>query len=117
PPDAMVWLHAVGQVQELAAHCYCCCVPMVPFGVGRYRLPCGAPWQGSICFDLSCMDAIVELSLEDFPVAVEPSVTCKALNSHLQGTGLWFPVGIVGIGEQAGGCLGLRVVALGVLGV
>ncbi|XP_065516986.1 LOW QUALITY PROTEIN: probable D-lactate dehydrogenase, mitochondrial [Lathamus discolor] len=91
PPYAMVWPHVVGQVQELAAHCYCCCVPMVPFGIGRYRPPCGAPWQGSICFDLSCMDAL-ELSLEDFQVAVEPGVTCEALNSHLQSTGLWFPV-------------------------
>ncbi|XP_057257340.1 probable D-lactate dehydrogenase, mitochondrial [Pezoporus wallicus] len=49
------------------------------------------PHAGRICFDLSCMNAR-ELSFEDFPVAVEPGVTCKALNSHLQGTGLWFPV-------------------------
>uniref|UniRef100_A0A8C3JT22 D-lactate dehydrogenase (cytochrome) n=1 Tax=Calidris pygmaea TaxID=425635 RepID=A0A8C3JT22_9CHAR len=38
------------------------------------------------------MDAIAELSLEDFTVAVEPGVTRKALNRHLHGTGLWFPV-------------------------
>ncbi|XP_033929590.1 probable D-lactate dehydrogenase, mitochondrial [Melopsittacus undulatus] len=97
PPDAMVWPHAVGQVQELAVHCYCCCVPMVPFGIGTGAAgaacaqPLCAPWQSGICFDLTCIDAM-ELSLEDFLVAVEPGVTCKALNSHLQGTGLWFPV-------------------------
>ncbi|RLV62708.1 hypothetical protein DV515_00019027, partial [Chloebia gouldiae] len=49
--------------------------------------------QGGVCFDLSRMDAITELSLEDFSVAVEPGVTRKALNKHLRGTGLWFPVG------------------------
>ncbi|KAF1652791.1 putative D-lactate dehydrogenase, mitochondrial, partial [Eudyptes chrysocome] len=48
--------------------------------------------QGGICFDLSRMDTIAELSLEDFSVAVEPGVTRKALNSHLRDTGLWFPV-------------------------
>lgn len=65
------------------------------------------------------MDAILELSLEDFSVAVEPGVTRKALNSHLRGTGLWFPVGTVGTGEQPGGtATGLgTLVGLGVLGV
>ncbi|NXY35739.1 LDHD protein, partial [Pomatorhinus ruficollis] len=48
--------------------------------------------QGGVCFDLSRMDAITELSLEDFSVTVEPGVTRKALNKHLRGTGLWFPV-------------------------
>lgn len=30
----MVWPQAVGQVQELAALCHRCRVPMVPFGTG-----------------------------------------------------------------------------------
>lgn len=129
-----MWPQAVGQVQELAALCYRCRVPMVPFGTGtgleggvnavqvqappRHPLPgpcpralggqpCPAapvpPCQGGVCFDLSRMDAIAELSLEDFSVTVEPGVTRKALNSHLRGTGLWFPVGTVGTSEQPGG--------------
>lgn len=59
------------------------------------------------------MDAIAELSLEDFSVTVEPGVTRKALNKHLRGTGLWFPVGTVG----TRGVTGLRVTALKVLGM
>lgn len=69
--------------------------------------------QGGVCFDLSRMDAIAELSLEDFSVTVEPGVTRKALNKHLRGTGLWFPVGTVGMR----GVTGLRVTALEVLGM
>ncbi|XP_026712771.1 probable D-lactate dehydrogenase, mitochondrial [Athene cunicularia] len=92
PPDAVVWPQAVGQVQELAALCYRCRVPMVPFGTGTGLEGGVNAVQGGICFDLSRMDAIAELSLEDFSVAVEPGVTRKALNSHLRGTGLWFPV-------------------------
>ncbi|CAM9447912.1 unnamed protein product [Bubo scandiacus] len=92
PPDAVVWPQAVGQVQELAALCYRCRVPMVPFGTGTGLEGGVNAVQGGVCFDLSCMDAIAELSLEDFSVAVEPGVTRKALNSHLRGTGLWFPI-------------------------
>ena len=145
-----MWPRAVGQVQELAALCYRCRVPMVPFGTGTgleggvnavqvrapgppppgsacpaVPSPCGAPRQGGVCFDLSRMDAVAELSLEDFSVAVEPGVTRKALNSRLRGTGLWFPVGTVGSGARPGargrgaglGVLGTAggLVALGVL--
>ncbi|NXE26310.1 LDHD protein, partial [Ardeotis kori] len=92
PPDAVVWPQAVGQVQELAALCYRSRVPMVPFGTGTGLEGGVNAVQGGVCFDLSRMDAITELSLEDFSVVVEPGVTRKALNSHLRGTGLWFPV-------------------------
>uniref|UniRef100_A0A8C4UQ32 D-lactate dehydrogenase (cytochrome) n=1 Tax=Falco tinnunculus TaxID=100819 RepID=A0A8C4UQ32_FALTI len=92
PPDAVVWPRAVGQVQELAALCYRCRVPMVPFGTGTGLEGGVNAVQGGVCFDLSRMDAVAELSLEDFSVAVEPGVTRKALNSRLRGTGLWFPV-------------------------
>lgn len=63
--------------------------------------PCHAVLcQGGVCFDLSRMVAISELSVEDFSVAVEPGVTRKALNAHLRGTGLWFPVGTGGAGQR-----------------
>ncbi|XP_059337542.1 LOW QUALITY PROTEIN: probable D-lactate dehydrogenase, mitochondrial [Ammospiza nelsoni] len=92
PPDVVVWPQAVEQVQELAALCHRSRVPMVPFGTGTGLEGGVNAVQGGVCFDLSRMDAIAELSLEDFSVAVEPGVTHKALNKHLRGTGLWFPV-------------------------
>ncbi|XP_066860835.1 probable D-lactate dehydrogenase, mitochondrial isoform X2 [Anser cygnoides] len=92
PPDAVVWPQDVAQVQELAALCHRHRVPMVPFGTGTGLEGGVNAVQGGVCFDLSRMAAISELSLEDFSVAVEPGVTRKALNSHLRGTGLWFPV-------------------------
>ncbi|NXO32867.1 LDHD protein, partial [Cisticola juncidis] len=97
PPDVVVWPQAVGQVQELAALCHRRRVPMVPFGTGTGLEGGVNAVQGDVCFDLSRMDAIAELSLEDFSVTVEPGVTRKALNKHLRGTGLWFPVGTVGM--------------------
>ncbi|XP_039931583.1 probable D-lactate dehydrogenase, mitochondrial [Hirundo rustica] len=112
PPDVVVWPQAVGQVQELAALCHRGRVPMVPFGTGTGLEGGVNAVQGGVCFDLSRMDAIAELSLEDFSVTVEPGVTRKALNKHLRGTGLWFPVGTVG-----GGVMGLGVTALERLGL
>ncbi|KAL2300280.1 hypothetical protein Nmel_012251 [Mimus melanotis] len=108
PPDVVVWPQAVGHVQELAALCHRCRVPMVPFGTGTGLEGGVNAVQGGVCFDLSRMDAIAELSLEDFSVTVEPGVTRKALNKHLRGTGLWFPVGTVGMK----GVMGLGVTAL-----
>ncbi|XP_049720913.1 probable D-lactate dehydrogenase, mitochondrial isoform X4 [Elephas maximus indicus] len=49
--------------------------------------------QGGVCINLTHMDRILELNLEDFSVVVEPGVTRKALNTHLRDSGLWFPVG------------------------
>ncbi|XP_071613197.1 probable D-lactate dehydrogenase, mitochondrial isoform X2 [Heliangelus exortis] len=92
PPDAVVWPQSVGQVQELAELCHRHRVPMVPFGTGTGLEGGVNAVQGGVSFDLSRMDAITELSLEDFSVMVEPGVTRKALNNHLRGTGLWFPV-------------------------
>ncbi|XP_052541254.1 probable D-lactate dehydrogenase, mitochondrial isoform X1 [Tympanuchus pallidicinctus] len=92
PPDAVVWPRDVEQLQEMVALCYQHRVPMVPFGTGTGLEGGVNAVQGGVCFDLSRMVAISELSVEDFSVAVEPGVTRKALNAHLRGTGLWFPV-------------------------
>uniref|UniRef100_A0A8C6Z3E9 D-lactate dehydrogenase (cytochrome) n=1 Tax=Nothoprocta perdicaria TaxID=30464 RepID=A0A8C6Z3E9_NOTPE len=92
PPDVVVWPQDVHQVQELAALCYRHDVPMVPFGTGTGLEGGVSAVQGGVCFDLSRMDRISELRVEDFTVAVEPGVTRKALNSYLHSSGLWFPI-------------------------
>lgn len=53
--------------------------------------------QGGVCINLTHMDRILELNPEDFSVVVEPGVTRKALNTYLRDTGLWFPVGRLGL--------------------
>ncbi|KGL73162.1 hypothetical protein N309_14096, partial [Tinamus guttatus] len=93
PPDVGVWPQDVQQVQELAALCYRHDVPMVPFGTGTGLEGGVNAVQGGVCFDLSRMDRISELRVEDFAVAVEPGVTRKTLNSYLRSSGLWFPIG------------------------
>lgn len=53
--------------------------------------------QGGVCVNLTHMDQILELNPEDFSVVVEPGVTRKALNTYLRDSGLWFPVGKLGL--------------------
>ena len=49
--------------------------------------------QGGVSVDLSKMDEVTDLHIEDFDVTVQPGVTRLALNHHLKDYGLWFPVG------------------------
>ncbi|XP_049720910.1 probable D-lactate dehydrogenase, mitochondrial isoform X1 [Elephas maximus indicus] len=93
PPDAVVWPQNVYQVCRLAALCYCQGVPIIPFGTGTGLEGGVCAVQGGVCINLTHMDRILELNLEDFSVVVEPGVTRKALNTHLRDSGLWFPVG------------------------
>ncbi|XP_049720912.1 probable D-lactate dehydrogenase, mitochondrial isoform X3 [Elephas maximus indicus] len=92
PPDAVVWPQNVYQVCRLAALCYCQGVPIIPFGTGTGLEGGVCAVQGGVCINLTHMDRILELNLEDFSVVVEPGVTRKALNTHLRDSGLWFPV-------------------------
>lgn len=48
------------------------------------------------------MDKVVEVNAEDFDCTVEAGVTWRDLNQHLNGTGLFFPVGksVVGLSME-----------------
>ncbi|XP_039112371.1 probable D-lactate dehydrogenase, mitochondrial isoform X3 [Hyaena hyaena] len=92
PPDAVVWPQNVEQVSRLAALCYSQGVPIIPFGTGTGVEGGVCAVQGGVCINLTHMDKILELNLEDFSVVVEPGVTHKTLNTHLRDSGLWFPV-------------------------
>ncbi|KAM9068134.1 probable D-lactate dehydrogenase, mitochondrial isoform X2 [Sarcophilus harrisii] len=92
PPDAVVWPQSVEQVSRLAALCYDHRIPIIPFGTGTGLEGGVNAIRGGICFNLTHMDRILDLNVDDFSVTVEPGVTRKALNSYLRDTGLWFPV-------------------------
>ncbi|KAM4017933.1 putative D-lactate dehydrogenase, mitochondrial isoform 2-T2 [Anomaloglossus baeobatrachus] len=92
PPDAVIWPQNTEEVSEAAKLCYTHNVPMIPFGTGTGLEGGVSALQGGVCFNLSRMDRILNLSADDFYVMVEPGVTRKTLNAYLRGCGLWFPV-------------------------
>lgn len=73
--------------------CYQENVPITPFGTGTGLEGGVNALTGGVCIALTKMDQVVEVNAEDFDCTVEAGVTWRALNQHLNGTGLFFPVG------------------------
>ncbi|XP_002125231.2 putative D-lactate dehydrogenase, mitochondrial [Ciona intestinalis] len=91
-PSIVVWPNSVQEVSEVARACYLNAVPMIPFGTGTGLEGGVIPKTESVTVNLTNMDAISDLNIEDFDVRVQPGVTRKALNYEIRNTGLWFPV-------------------------
>ena len=91
-PDAVAFVEATAEVQDIVRVCADHRVPIVPFGVGS-SLEGGvnAP-AGGISIDLSRMNRVLSVHAEDLDCTVEAGVTREALNLHLRDTGLFFPI-------------------------
>ena len=91
-PDAVVFAHTTDEVSALVQACGRRKVPVIPFGVGTSLEGHVAALHGGICIDLSQMNRMLRLSVEDLDVTVQPGVTRKQLNNDLKETGLFFPI-------------------------
>jgi D-lactate dehydrogenase (cytochrome) len=92
PPDAVLFAETEAEVSEVVRLCAEARVPVIPFGTGTsLEGHVNAPF-GGISLDLSRMSRIVDVHEADLDCVVEPGVTRKALNDHLRGSGLFFPV-------------------------
>ena len=91
-PDAVAHPRATEEVSAICAACHAHGLPIIPWGVGSSVEGALIPLRGGVVVNLSGMDAILRVSPEDFDCAVQPGVRRRALNAHLNGTGLFFPV-------------------------
>jgi len=91
-PDAVIFPTTTAEVQQIVTACAAANCPMTAFGAGSSLEGHVVPLEGGITIDLSRMNRIVRLSVEDLDVTVEAGVTRKQLDKHLQATGLWFPL-------------------------
>jgi D-lactate dehydrogenase (cytochrome) len=92
PPDLVVW---PANKEEIVVALQCCNrlgVPVIAYGAGTSVEGHVTAPHGGICLDLSRMDRVITVDAEDATCVVEPGVTREALNAHLKGTGLFFPV-------------------------
>jgi D-lactate dehydrogenase (cytochrome) len=92
PPDLVAYPRTTDEVAAIVRACHAAGVPVVPFGVGTSLEGGIGAEQGGVCIDLSGMNRISRLSVEDLDVTVEAGVTRQALNDFINPRGLMFPV-------------------------
>jgi D-lactate dehydrogenase (cytochrome) len=91
-PHGVVFSQSNADVTDAIRICSRYAIPIVPFGAGTsLEGQVNAP-RGGISLDLSKMDKLVELDVDDLCVVVQPGMTRLALNALLQPWGLFFPV-------------------------
>ncbi|MBS0384470.1 MAG: FAD-binding protein [Proteobacteria bacterium] len=92
PPQAVAFAETVDEIVHVVRACAAFGVPIIPYGAGT-SLEChvGAV-RGGVSLDLSGMNRILHVNVDDQDCTVEAGVTRSALNEHLRHCGLFFPV-------------------------
>jgi D-lactate dehydrogenase (cytochrome) len=91
-PDAVLFARSTEDVVDCVKLCVAAGVPIVPYGAGTSIEGNALPVRGGISLDLSGMDAILAVNMEDFDCTVQAGVRREALNVHLRDQGLFFPI-------------------------
>ena len=106
-PDVVVWPLDKQEVCAILAQCNELGVPIIAYGAGSsLEGHVSAPY-GGVCVDLSRMNAVLALNLEDSDCVVQPGITREDLNAQLKGSGLFFPVD-PGANASIGGMVSTR---------
>ncbi len=90
PPDGVVYPETTQEVSLVVEVCHRERVPMVAFGAGTSLEGHVSAVRGGISLDMSRMNRVLRVSVEDLDVTVEAGVTRTQLNEALKGTGLAF---------------------------
>ncbi len=91
-PDVVVFPHTNEEVAGIVRLCHAARVPVIAFGVGTSLEGHVAALYGGVCVDLSQMDRVLEINVEDLDCRVQAGVTREQVNAELKGSGLFFPI-------------------------
>jgi len=91
-PDAVAFPETTAEVAEIVGLCGRHGVPVIPFGVGSSLEGHVLALYGGVSLDLSRMNRILAVNVDDLDTTVEAGVTRKQLNQHLHDSGLFFPI-------------------------
>jgi glycolate oxidase len=116
-PNGVVWPESTEQVSQIVAFANEQKIPVVPRGSGTSLSGGVIAINGGIIIDLSRMNRILEISIEDRYALVQAGVVCDDLNGKLAKYGFTFPpdpasssVATIGgnVGSNAGGIKGAK---------
>jgi len=92
PPDVVVYPRSTQEVATIVTVCHRTGVPVVPYGAGTSLEGGIGAEQGGVCIDLSQMNDISRVSIDDLDATVQAGVTRHQLNEYLNPQGNMFPV-------------------------
>ena len=92
PPDAVVFPQSKDECVAIVKLCATHNTNIIPYGVGTSLEGHVLAIHGGVCVDMSRMNHILAVNIEDLDCTVQAGVTRKQLNQHLQHTGLFFPI-------------------------
>ena len=90
-PNAIVRPTSAKEVSEIVKLANRTRTPIVPRGAGTAMCGHTVPVKGGIVVDLTLMNKIKEIRIEDLYCVVEPGVIYDKLNAALSKHGFWFP--------------------------
>jgi len=90
-PNAAVWPESTEQVSEIVKFANKYKIPVIPRGAGTSLSGGVVPIKGGIIIDLSRMNRILEISIENRYAQVQAGVVCDDLNRALAKYGFIFP--------------------------
>jgi D-lactate dehydrogenase (cytochrome) len=92
PPDAVVFAHSTEEVAATVRLCSEHATPVIAYGAGTSLEGHVLAVRGGVTIDLSQMNSLVALHVEDLTVTVQAGVTRKQLNTEIRDSGLFFPI-------------------------
>jgi glycolate oxidase len=90
-PAAAVWIKNTSQVADVLKLANEHKLPVTPRGAGTSLTGSAVPQEGGLVLDMSQMNAILRISIEDRLVIVQPGVVFDELNQALAPSGFFFP--------------------------
>jgi glycolate oxidase len=90
-PEVLVYPHSTEEVSAIMKLADAELIPVTPRGAGTNTSGEVLPLKGGIVLDMSLMDKILDISLQDRVAVVQPGVVYGSLNKELEPHGFHFP--------------------------
>jgi len=92
PPDAVCFPSSTEKVAAIVQLCHQHYTPVIPFGAGSSLEGHIFAPHGGVSIDLSHLNQILRVSVDDLDCTVQAGVTRQQLDRHLRPMGMFFPV-------------------------